>query len=66
MHFSNFENLKLNFGDRIIIVNAQGEALHGIFRGSYSRSEGMFDFLNFNGSRVDRINLLSIQHINKN
>ena len=67
MHFSNFENLKLVIDDQIIITNAQGNALHGIFKDKYSWTEGgTFDFLNFNGSKIERMYLINIQHVQKN
>ncbi len=66
MHFSNFENLNLEDGDIIFFTNAAGEGFNGVYRGNYSRSQGSFNFLNYNGSQTEKVYLKDIQVLNRN
>lgn len=66
MHFNLFEELNLQYRDQIIIIDENGNALHGIYLGQYNRENMSFLFGNFGEGREEMIDLNKAQHINRN
>jgi hypothetical protein len=66
MTIGTFEDLNLQPGEHIFFTNLSGNGFNGIYRGNYNRSKAAFDFLNFNGSRIETVNLKDIQVLQRN
>lgn len=64
MHFSNFEDIKLQADDQIFFTDLRGHGFHGIYMGNYNQVS--FNFLNFNGSKIEIVSLKDIQNLQKN
>ena len=65
MHFSVFEQKNFIHNERIFFTDLGGRGYNGLYKSNYNRGTAEFDFLNFDGSIIERVSLNNIQVIDR-
>jgi hypothetical protein len=66
MTISQFDELKLQYGDFIWIQNEKGEGFPGSYRGNFDRSKGIFSFWNNSKGSVQIVEIAKLQRLQRN
>lgn len=65
MSFVDFEELNLQFGEKIWYRDGKGSIHHGNYRGGYMREALSFLFQDFTSGNQETVHLSDVQHLER-